>query len=75
MHNKVNTFYDHELQHLIDLSGLQDKRIAEDNGITCTYLSRIKTGDRLAESTRSAIKQWLINYIKNYIEFKFKLAA
>lgn len=66
---------DHELQHLIDLSGLQEKHIAEECGITPTYFSMIKTGERASDDKRTKIKAWLIGYIKNYLNFKYRKVA
>jgi len=62
---------DNELQRLIDLSGLQEKTIAEINGITPEYLSMLKSGARRAAKTRRVIKAWLVTFISHNL----KLAA
>lgn len=63
--------HDTELQSLIDLSGLHEKYIAKQNGITPEYLSMLKTGTRKAITKRVAVKVWLVNFISHNL----KLAA
>lgn len=67
---EVNT-HDTELQSLIDLSGLHEKYVARQNGITPEYLSMLKTGTRKAITKRVAVKVWLVNFISHNL----KLAA
>ncbi len=71
MNNILNISYDTELQHLIELSGLHDSFIADANKISTVYLSQIKSYERKATATRLALKLWLINYIKHFLEFNF----
>lgn len=62
---------DKELQDLIDMSGLQEKFIAAELNILPEYLSAIKAGKRSAVKKRLEVKTWLVNYIRNYMNFKF----
>ncbi len=61
---------DNELQHLVDLSGLKEEFIAEQNNITPQYFSMLKTSARNGLAKRLAIKFWLIKYIQHSLTFK-----
>lgn len=62
--------YDNELTHLIAMSGLQENYIASELNLSHIYFSQIKSGTRRAVKTRARIKTWLVDYIKNYTNFK-----
>jgi len=66
--NKANI--DNELQYLVDLSGLKEEFIAEQNNITPQYFSMLKTAARDGARKRLAVKFWLVRYIKHSLTFK-----
>ena len=66
----VGSQLDTELQHLVNISGLKEEFIAEQNNITPQYFSMLKTSARSGIRKRLAIKIWLIQYVKHSLTFK-----